>query len=124
MGIKMRPQKKFNNKKVIIDGIKFDSKSEGRRYLELKERQRIGAISSLVCHPKFDLQPSFKKNGKTIQKITWSGDFSYYFDGKRIIEDVKPFNKKKGKWVIEPASRLRHKLFEYKYPDLTIEFVR
>ena len=120
----MRPQKQFNNKKLTIDGIRFDSKAEGHRYVELKLRQRVGDISSLICHPKFDLQPGFKKNGKTIQKITWSGDFSYWFDGKRVIEDVKPWNNTKKKWVIEPASRLRHKIFEYQNPDLTIEFVR
>ena len=89
----MRPQKQFNNKRIKIDGIWFASLAEGKRYIVLKERQRIGAISSLVCHPKFDLQPGYKKNGKTIQKITWSADFSYYFDGKRVIEDVKPWNK-------------------------------
>lgn len=119
----MRPQKHHNNIKTIIDGIKFDSKAEGRRYVELKLRQRTSHISSLVCHPKFDLQPSFKKNGKTIRAITWSADFSYWFNGKRIIEDVKPFNKKKGKFIIEPAAILRHKLFEYKYPELTISIV-
>jgi len=120
----MRPQKHHNNKRVKIDGIWFASLAEARRYINLKERQRIGAITSLICHPKFNLQPGFKKNGKTIQKITWSADFSYYFDGKRVIEDVKPFNKKTNKWVIEPASRLRHKIFEYLNPELTIEFVR
>lgn len=120
----MRTFKKHNNKKVKIDGIVFDSKAEGRRYDELKFRQKVGDISSLICHPKFDLQPSFKKNGKTIQAITWSADFSYWFDGKRIIEDVKPWNKKRKEWVIEPAAHLRHKMFEFKYPDLTIVFVR
>lgn len=58
--------KKHNNKKVTIDGIKLDSKQEGRRYVELKLRLKLGDISSLVCHPKFMLQESFKKDGKTI----------------------------------------------------------
>ena len=120
----MRPQKQHNNKRITIDGIKFASNAEGRRYVELKLRQRVGDISSLICHPKFELQPGFKKNGKKVQAITWSGDFSYWFEGKRVIEDVKPWNVKDQKWVIEPASRLRHKLFEYQNPKLTIIFVR
>jgi len=120
----MRPQKQHNNKRIKIDGIWFASGAEGRRYSELKLRQRVDDIYSLICHPKFELQPGFKKNGKTIQAITWSADFSYYFKGKRIIEDVKPWNVKDQKFIIEPAARLRHKIFEYQNPDLTIEFVR
>lgn len=115
---------KYNNKKVIVDGMKFDSIQEGKRFVELKLRQRVGDISSLVCHPKFDLQPSFKKNGKIIQAITWSADFSYWFEGKRVIEDVKPWNKERQEFVIGETAHLRHKLFEYKYPGLTIIFVR
>ena len=123
-GVKMRPQKKHNNKRVTIDGIKFASNAEGRRYVELKLRQKLGDISSLVCHPKFELQPGFIKNGKTVQKITWSADFSYYFNGKRVIEDVKPWNVKRQEFVIEGTAKLRHKLFEYQNPDLTIIFVK
>jgi hypothetical protein len=111
-------------KKIEIDGIKFASLDEGKRYIELKEMQRFKIISSLICHPKFILQPSFKKNSKTIQAITWSADFSYFIDGERIIEDVKPWNKKRQEFIIEPAAHLRHKMFEYLYPNLTIKFVR
>ena len=39
---------KYHNKKVIIDGIKFDSKKEANRYQELKLMQRAGKIKSNI----------------------------------------------------------------------------
>ena len=47
---------KYKAKKTIIDGITFDSKSEAKRYEELKLLQRGGAIQNLSLQPRFMLQ--------------------------------------------------------------------
>ena len=107
---------KYGNKKVLIDGIKFDSMAEGRRYKELKLLQRAGIIKELELQPKFLLQESFKKNGKTYKKIEYIADFKYIENGKVIIEDVK------GKET--EVFKIKHKLFEYKYRDLELKLVK
>ena len=107
---------KYGNKKVLIDGIKFDSMAEGKRYKELKLLQRAGIIKELELQPKFLLQESFKKNGKTYRKIEYIADFKYIENGKVIIEDVK------GKET--EVFKIKHKLFEYKYRDLELKLVK
>lgn len=51
---------KYGNIKTVIDGIKFDSKRESERYLELKLLEKAGEISDLKLQPRFILQHGFK----------------------------------------------------------------
>ncbi|HBF3147915.1 TPA: DUF1064 domain-containing protein, partial [Clostridioides difficile] len=48
---------KYNNKKIVIDGIKFDSKDESEYYLYLKEKKENGEIKDFGLQQKFELQP-------------------------------------------------------------------
>lgn len=123
-GIKQRPCKK-----VVYDNITFDSGEECRRYQELKRWEGTGYIKDLTVHPKFILQPSFKKNGKRIQAITYTADFKYYELGGGglwtwIVEDKKPWNVKHQKFIIEEPARLRHKMFEFQHPDIIFRITR
>lgn len=105
---------KYSNKKVILDNIKFDSKAERNRYMELKILEEAGLIKELELQKEFELQPRFKKNGKTYRKITYKADF-YYFDNhlnRYVVEDVKGFKTE--------VYKLKKKLFEYVYPDLEL----
>lgn len=68
---------KYKNKKVQIDMYVFDSIAESRRYKELALLEKAGEIENLQLQPKFLLQESFKKNGKTYRKIEYIADFSY-----------------------------------------------
>ncbi|MCC0650730.1 DUF1064 domain-containing protein, partial [Clostridioides sp. ZZV15-6598] len=54
---------KYNNKKTMIDGIKFDSKDEAEYYLYLKDKKAKGEIKDFGLQQKFELQPKFKKFG-------------------------------------------------------------
>jgi len=103
---------KWKNKIVVFDGIKFDSKKEASRYIELKMQQKYKLISSLTLQPEFIIFEGFRKNGKKHIEIKYIADFSYWKDGKRIIEDVKG--------VLTEEFRIKQKLFEFKYPELTI----
>lgn len=105
---------KYGNKKIIIDGIEFASKKEGYRYKELKLLERAGLITDLKMQTSFELQPSFKKNGKTIRAITYKSDFDYYTkDGRHVLEDVKSKATEKDK-----VYRLKRKMLQYKYDDI------
>lgn len=72
-------------------GIKFDSRKECLRYLELKGRYDAGLIKDLKLQHHFTLQEGFKTvEGETIRKMEYVADFTYIDeDGKFVIEDVK-----------------------------------
>lgn len=75
---------KYGNKKVTIDGKKFDSKTEGARYVELKRLQEGGVISGLKTQEAFALPV----NGVLVCK--YLADFCYVDSyGSRVVEDVK-----------------------------------
>ncbi|MGN1269370.1 MAG: DUF1064 domain-containing protein [Clostridia bacterium] len=107
---------KYRNKKVIVDGIKFDSIKEKNRYIELKLLEKAGKIKNLQLQPKFLLQESFKKNGKIYRKIEYIADFMYTENDKTIVEDIKGMETKEFK--------IKRKLFEYKYPDLELKLIK
>lgn len=105
---------KYHSRKVTVHGITFDSKKEADRYCELRLLEMAGKIKELKRQVQFVLQPSFKKNGKTIRAITYVADFEYYDleKGKYIVEDVKGYK--------TDVYQLKKKLFEYRYPNQTI----
>jgi len=82
---------KFGAVKTVIDGIKFDSKGEANRYLELKELQEKGTVSELELQPKFILLSGFEHGGKKYRPITYTADFMYKVHGQRVVEDFKGF---------------------------------
>lgn len=100
-----RQRNKFNNKKTIYNGIKFDSKKECERYKQLIMQQDGGLISDLKLQPKFE----FKLNGhpimyKSRRKLTYKADFQYHChkSGKTVVEDAKGFKtpEYKIKWAL------------------------
>lgn len=107
---------KYRNKKVIVDKKEFDSKREGNRYKELKLLERAGEIKDLELQPRFLLQDSFKKNGRTFRKIEYVADFKYIENGKAIVEDVKGMQ--------TDVFKLKHKIFEKVYPDLELKIIK
>lgn len=107
---------KYRNKKVIVAEKEFDSKREGNRYKELKLLERAGEIKDLELQPRFLLQDSFKKNGRTFRKIEYVADFKYIENGKAIVEDVKGMQ--------TDVFKLKHKIFEKVYPDLELKIIK
>jgi hypothetical protein len=104
---------KYNAKAVVIDGIKFPSIREGKRYQDLKLMQHTGIISDLKTQPKkFLLQEGFRHKSwpRKIPVITYTPDFSYIMDGKLIYEDCK--GKRTAPYI------LRRKMLLKKYPDI------
>lgn len=91
-----------NVKKITEDGIRFDSKREYLRYLDLKLLQKAGEICGLKVHPKYPItiagvkiMVSSNQHNKWDRHLTYEADFSYFLGGhaelgKRfVIEDVK-----------------------------------
>lgn len=97
---------KYNAKKIVVDGIKFDSKKEANRYSELKLLERCGAISNLELQKVYELIPAqyefyerYGKNGNRLKdgkrclerSCIYKADFVYIENGKTVVEDVKGF---------------------------------
>lgn len=110
-------QNKYKNKKVTVNGKVFDSKKEAKRYCELIKLEQAGLIKDLEIQKKFLLLDTFRKNGKTYKQISYYADFVYFdiYSKKTIVEDVKASKNFK-----TDVYKIKRKLFEYKYPDLTI----
>ena len=53
---KKKKKSKYKAVKTEINGIKFDSKKEARRYKELKILEKADEIKSLELQPRFLLQ--------------------------------------------------------------------
>jgi hypothetical protein len=107
---------KYNNIKIITDGIKFDSKIESKYYSHLKELESKNEIQDLKLQPCFILQDNFetknqfkmsKKDFNTlspvvsnktkrvnlIRKMEYIADFQFFDKklNKTIIADTKGF---------------------------------
>ena len=74
---------KLRNIPTVVDGIRFASKKEARRWCELCLLERAGAIRNLRRQVVYQLAV----NGHPICKYV--PDFVYYENGLEIIEDVK-----------------------------------
>lgn len=109
---------KYGAVATVVNGIKFDSKAESKRYRDLILLKRAGEITDIQLQPKYVLMAGFKHKatGKRVQPITYSADFLVtYADGHQEIEDVKG--------VKTEVYRIKKKLFMNLYPDLEIKEV-
>jgi hypothetical protein len=107
---------KYKNKKVSIDDHTFDSKAEAAFYENLKLKQMEGEVIRFTLQPKYILQEKFQKNGVTYREIAYIADFEVvYADGRVEVVDVKGLETE--------AFKVKKKLFEYKYPELTLKLV-
>jgi len=91
---------KYRNIPTEVDGHKFSSRKEARRFGELKLLERAGEISGLR------LQPAFPLDVNGVPVCRYVGDFAYVREGVEVVEDVKsPITRK------NPTYRIKAKLF-------------
>lgn len=87
---KKQKKSKYKNQKCVVDGISFDSKLEARRWQDLKLLERAGVITDLKRQVPFELIPTQRPPGEpTMYCCKYIADFTYYKDGKFIVEDAK-----------------------------------
>jgi hypothetical protein len=85
--VKPKKRRKYRNNPCEVDGIKFDSEKEAKRYGELKILKKIGEIGLLERQKSFLLIES----NQTERKCEYVADFVYWDIkiGKQVVEDVK-----------------------------------
>lgn len=105
---RLRGANKYGARKVVRDGIVFDSLKEARRYTELCEMEEQGFISNLRRQVNYELTPSLKANeyyavklgvkkGSTIlQASYYVADFVYLDKENKqiVVEDCKGYKTK------------------------------
>lgn len=74
---------KFNARPVVVDGTRFASKREAKRYGELKLLQQVKAISGLRMQVRYQI----------VIETVYVADFVYFDEAKlcEIVEDVKGY---------------------------------
>ena len=109
---------KYHSVKARVGDRIFDSKAERDYYLlVLLPLLQNGEIATVKFQPRYELQPKFTKNGKHYRAITYVADFEVlYKDGSKEIIDVKGME--------TAVFKLKRKLFEFKYPKLSLKIVR
>src|SRR5688572_7938453 len=85
--IKVEPKSKYGNKKVVVDGIAFDSRKESRMYIKLKRLQLAGEIQNLELQVHYELNP----NGAFSYKYVADFKFIDKRTGITTVMDVKGF---------------------------------
>lgn len=74
----VRKRNKYGNRKVVRDGIKFDSEREAARFVELKVLRAMGKIRDLRLQVNFTLVEGYKTiEGKRIKPMVYRADFTY-----------------------------------------------
>jgi len=107
--IRKKRRSKYGNKKIEVDGYKFDSKAEAKYYQQLKWLQEHGEIKSFKLQPRYILQEAFEKDGKKHRAIEYVADFEvHYSNGDIVVVDVKGHETQ--------VFKIKRKLFEKKYP--------
>lgn len=119
---------KYRNEPVRVNGIRFASKKEARRDLQLMDALREGVISDLRLQQDFTLQEAYTTpEGQRIRAIRYQADFTYRIEwageymptgvsfddlacwrqlgrGAKVVEDTKSRPTK------TPQYRLKYKL--------------
>jgi len=82
---------KYRNQPTVVEGHRFDSKKEARRYQELRYLEQKGVIENLALQVAFELAPSvrFEDEKRAKPALKYVADFVYSEGGRRIVEDVK-----------------------------------
>ena len=103
---------KYGAQRVVVDGIRFDSRREAARYAELKLLLAADLISQLEIQPAYALIVGELKNDEPPTVFTNVGryiaDFRYVdnVSGELVVEDVKSPPTR------TPLYRLKKKLVE------------
>lgn len=107
---------KYHNQPVVVEGRRFDSQAEMRRWNELVLLERAGAIRELRFHPRFRLtEPFTTAGGERVGAITYEADFGYVEGERTVVEDTK------GVWT--EVFRIKRKLFLARYVGVELRVV-
>ena len=85
---------KYGAARHVIDGIRFDSKREAKRWQELRLLESLGKIADLERQPAYYFAVSRERDGARVQvskRFQYRADFRYrdLETGRVVVEDAK-----------------------------------
>ena len=100
---------KLHARTTILDGIKFRSALEAKRYSQLKMLLSNGDIKNLELQPKYEIIITNLKGDEKKKIGHYHADFRYYdiVLGETVVEDVKGY--------MTEAAALRIKIVQVLY---------
>lgn len=99
-----KPPRKYRNEPVEVDGVRFDSKKEARRWAELVLMERAGRITQL----RRQVAVPVVVGGEVV--CEYVADAVYFEAGTKVFEDTKsPATRR------NPVYRLKRKLLKALY---------
>ena len=106
-----------NKERRTFGGIVFDSELEMKYYRDVVQpKVNSGEIVKCELQKKYELQPAFKYNGKSVRQIDYVADFYLeYANGSSEVVDVKGMK--------TPEAQMKRKMMWYKYPDVCFRWV-
>lgn len=94
---------------TVVNGIRFASKLEAKRYTELRALEATGEIHNLSLQPKYKLHA-----GRNLAPIgEYRGDFHYY---------TRATNTKRGESVLEDCKGFKTPLYRWKKKHMAAEY--
>lgn len=96
--------RKYRNQPTEVDGIRFASKAEAKRYNELKLLEKAGEITDLELQKRYPLAAF---DGTKIGVYVADFDYTDRKTLSRVTEDVKG--------VLTPTFKLKAKLFKAQF---------
>lgn len=103
--------------KRTYDGIVYDSAVEMKFMRDYVEpRLDSGEIKTVERQVKYELQPSFRREGELVRPINYVADFVLqYTNGYEVVIDIKG--------MPDSTAKLKRKLFLYKYPEKDYQWI-
>lgn len=96
-----KPSSKYHNVRTEVDGVRFDSRKEARRFVALCVAEQEGAIADLRRQVRYDLHAI-----GGLKVATYVADHVYIEDCRTVVEDVKssatrklPMYRLKKRWM-------------------------
>lgn len=113
-----KKRSKYGNKITEVDGIKFDSKLEAKRYVELTLLEKAGKIKDLERQVPFIVADEVPWNGEILKAIKYRCDFKYHDNetGEDVVEDSKG--------AVTALYKLKRSLFINRYPEYSFREIK
>jgi len=97
---------------------RYDSIKEYERWGELQLLEKAGTISKLKKQIPLVVYPAFNdRKGRKHRAVTYKADFVYMENGREIVEDVKAFDERTGRYLTTTAFNLKWKMLQGQYPE-------
>lgn len=97
----MSSRHKYGASPTVVEGVRFASKAEARRYEQLRLLEKVGEIRELELQPKFPLYaPVHGRTNATARVGEYRADFRYRMGptGVLVVEDVKGVRTEAYRW--------------------------